>query len=145
MMFNESWSPTHEGYWTIFNLTCHLKNTTLSEKRHQSACVHKTVVFFIAGLYASDRRWWRFCHSLLSFEFKITHLESGDNRTEMVLLLTKNNNNEMWFQVVLYLWSVTSWLCIDKIPEVTKTKASKPKRYSLSKLRLVHAPIKQLV
>lgn len=28
----------HEGNWTIFNLTCHLKNTTLNEKRHQSAC-----------------------------------------------------------------------------------------------------------
>ncbi len=28
-------------------------------------------------------------------------------------------------------------LCIDKIPEVAKTKVSNPKRYSLSKLRLV--------
>ncbi len=41
------------------------------------------------------------------------------------------------------LWSVTSGLCIDNIPEVAKTKVSKPKRYSLSKLRLcrpnVHA------
>ncbi len=34
-------------------------------------------------------------------------------------------------------------LCIDKIPEVAKTKVSKPKRYSLSKLRLCHAPLKQ--
>ncbi len=33
------------------------------------------------------------------------------------------------------LWRVTSWLCIDKIPEVSKTKVSKPKRYSL-KFRL---------
>ncbi len=31
-------------------------------------------------------------------------------------------------------------LCIDKIPEVAKTKVSKPKRYSLSKLRFCHAP-----
>ncbi len=29
---------------------------------------------------------------------------------------------------------------IDKIPEVAKTKVPKPKRYSLSKLRLCHAP-----
>ncbi len=43
------------------------------------------------------------------------------------------------FQVFISLWSVTSRLCIDKIPEVAKTKVSKPKRYSLSKLRLVHA------
>ncbi len=41
----------------------------------------------------------------------------------------------------LSLWSVTSWLCRDKIPEVAKTKVSKPNRYSLSKLRL-HAPLK---
>ncbi len=49
----------------------------------------------------------------------------------------------MWFLVLFSLWSVTS--CIDKIPEVAKTKVSKPKRYSLSKLRLVHAPLKQLI
>ncbi len=36
-------------------------------------------------------------------------------------------------------------MCIDKIPEDTKTKVSKPKRYSLSKLRLVHAPLKRLI
>ncbi len=46
----------------------------------------------------------------------------------------------MWFQVVLSLWSVTSCSCRDKIPEVAKTKVSKPKRYSLSKLRFCHAP-----
>ncbi len=51
----------------------------------------------------------------------------------------------MRFQVFLSLWSVTSWLCIDKIPEVAKTKVSKPKRYSLSKLILDHAPLKQLI
>ncbi len=51
----------------------------------------------------------------------------------------------MRFQVLLSLWSVTSCLCIDKIPEVAKTKVSKPKRYSLSKLRLCHAPLKQLI
>ncbi len=44
-----------------------------------------------------------------------------------------------------FLWSVTSWLCIDKIPEVAKTKVSKPKRYSLSKLRLDHAHLKRLI
>ncbi len=51
----------------------------------------------------------------------------------------------MRFQVLLSLWSVTGWLCIDKIPEVAKTKVSKPKRYSLSKLRLCHAPLKRLI
>jgi len=51
----------------------------------------------------------------------------------------------MWFQVFLSLWSVTSCLWIDKIPEVTKTKVSNTKRYSLSKLRLDHAPLKQLI
>ncbi len=51
----------------------------------------------------------------------------------------------MRFQVFFSLWSVTSWLCIDKIPEVAKTKVSKPKRYSLSKLRLVHALLKWLI
>ncbi len=51
----------------------------------------------------------------------------------------------MRFQVFLSLWSVTSCLCIYKIPEVAKTKVSKPKRYSLSKLRLCHAPLKQLI
>ncbi len=30
-------------------------------------------------------------------------------------------------------------------PEVVKTKVSKPKRYSLSKLRLCHAPLKRLI
>uniref|UniRef100_A0A673L5J1 Signal transducing adaptor molecule (SH3 domain and ITAM motif) 1 n=1 Tax=Sinocyclocheilus rhinocerous TaxID=307959 RepID=A0A673L5J1_9TELE len=33
----------------------------------------------------------------------------------------------------------------NKIPEVAKTKVSKPKRYSLSKLRLCHAPLKRKV
>ncbi len=51
----------------------------------------------------------------------------------------------MRFQVLLSLWSVTSCLCIDKIPEVAKTKVSKPKRYSLSKLRLDHALLKRLI
>ncbi len=32
----------------------------------------------------------------------------------------------MRFKVFLSLWSVTSCLCIDKIPEVAKTKVSKP-------------------
>ncbi len=51
----------------------------------------------------------------------------------------------MRFQVFLSLWSVTSCLCLDMIPEVAKTKVSKPKRYSLSKLRLCHAPLKRLI
>ncbi len=46
----------------------------------------------------------------------------------------------MRFQVFLSLWSATSGLCKDKIPEVAKTKVSKPKRYSLSKLRLPCPP-----
>ncbi len=51
----------------------------------------------------------------------------------------------MRFQVLLSLWSDTSCSCIDKIPEVTKTKDSKQKRYSLSKLRFYHSPLKQLI
>ncbi len=39
----------------------------------------------------------------------------------------------MHFQVFLSLWSVTSCLFIDKIPEAANTKVSNPKRYSLSK------------
>ncbi len=35
---------------------------------------------------------------------------------------------------LFFLFDVTSCLCIDEIPEVAKTKVSKPKRYSLSKL-----------
>ncbi len=44
-----------------------------------------------------------------------------------------------------FLKSVISRLCIDKILDVTKTKVSKPKRFSLSKLRLCHAPLKRLI
>ncbi len=51
----------------------------------------------------------------------------------------------MLFQVFHSLWSVTSCLCIGKIHKVTKTKVSKPKRYSLSKLRHCHAPLKRLI
>ncbi len=51
----------------------------------------------------------------------------------------------MPFQVLLSLWSVTSCSCIDKIPEVAKTKVSKPKRYSLLKLRLCHAPLNRFI
>ncbi len=51
----------------------------------------------------------------------------------------------MRFQVLLSLWSVTSSLCIDKIPEVTKTKVLNLKRYSLSKSRLDHALLKRLI
>ncbi len=50
----------------------------------------------------------------------------------------------MRFQVFLSLWSVTSCSCIDKIPEVAKTKVSKPNKYSLSKLRLCQAHLKRL-
>ncbi len=34
---------------------------------------------------------------------------------------------------------------MDKIPEVAKIEVSKLKRYSLSKLRFYHAPLKQLI
>ncbi len=51
----------------------------------------------------------------------------------------------MRFQVLLSLRSFTSCLCTDKIPEVAKTEVSKPKIYSLSKLRLCHAPLKRLI
>ncbi len=51
----------------------------------------------------------------------------------------------MQFYALLSLLSVTSSLCIDKIPEVAKTKVSKPKRYSLSKLRLKHAHLNRLI
>ncbi len=51
----------------------------------------------------------------------------------------------MRFQVFLSLWSVTSWLCIDKNIEVAKTKVSKPKRYFLLKLRLCHSTLKRLI
>ncbi len=51
----------------------------------------------------------------------------------------------MRFQVFPSLWSVSSGLCIDKTPEVAKNKVSKPKRYSLSKLRFCPAPLKRLM
>ncbi len=51
----------------------------------------------------------------------------------------------MRFHVFLCLWSVTSCLCIDYICKVAKIKVSKPKKYSLSKLRLIHAFLKQLI
>ncbi len=51
----------------------------------------------------------------------------------------------MRFLSFLSLWTITCWLWINKIPEVAKTKTSKPKRYSLSKLRLGHAPLKRLI
>ncbi len=51
----------------------------------------------------------------------------------------------MRLQVFVSFWSVTSCSCIDEIPKVAKTKVSNPKRYSLQKLRLVHAPLKRLI
>ncbi len=51
----------------------------------------------------------------------------------------------MQYPVFLSLWNVTSCLCIDEIPEVAKTKVSKPKRYSWQKLRLDHAHLKRLI
>ncbi len=47
----------------------------------------------------------------------------------------------MRFLVLISLWIVSSWLCIEKIPEVAKTKVLKPNSYSLSKLRLCHVHI----
>ncbi len=51
----------------------------------------------------------------------------------------------MRFQVLLSLLSVSSCSCIDEIRKVAKTKVSKPKRYSLSNLRFIHAPLKWLI
>ncbi len=45
----------------------------------------------------------------------------------------------MQFYVLLCLWSVTSCSCIYKICQAAQTKVSNPKRYSLLKLRLIHA------
>ncbi len=57
----------------------------------------------------------------------------------------------MRFQVLLSLWSVTSWLCIDKIPEVAKTKVSNQRDilyqcfFIILYQRLCHAPLKRLI
>ncbi len=50
----------------------------------------------------------------------------------------------MRFQVFLSLWSVTSCLCIDKIPEVAKTKDSKAKIFFI-KVKTLPRPLKQLI
>ncbi len=44
----------------------------------------------------------------------------------------------------LSVWSVTSWLCIDKICKVAKTK-SQTKEIFFIKLRLVHVLLKRLI
>ncbi len=51
----------------------------------------------------------------------------------------------MRFRVLIFLWSVASCLYIYKIHKVAKTKVSKPKRYSLLKLHLVHAFLNHLI
>ncbi len=48
----------------------------------------------------------------------------------------------MQFQVLLSLWRVTSGLWIDKIPEVAKTKVSKPKINSYIKVKTLPRPPK---
>ncbi len=48
----------------------------------------------------------------------------------------------MRFQVLLSLWSVTSCSCIDKIPEVAKTKVSKPKTLVFIKVKTLPSPPK---
>ncbi len=42
-------------------------------------------------------------------------------------------------------FSLGCYKLIDKIPEVAKAEVSKPKRYSLSKLRLIHTLLKRLI
>ncbi len=44
-----------------------------------------------------------------------------------------------------FLSQLITFYSLDKIPDVSKTKVSNPKRYSLSKLRLDHAHLKQLI
>ncbi len=88
------------------------------------------------------------------------HLNHKNNTVQTVKLISQSK----WHIETLFLWKclhsfkgviwcdfkfsflfgvLLSWLCIDKIPEVAKTKVSKPKRYSFSKLRLCHAPLKR--
>ncbi len=45
------------------------------------------------------------------------------------------------FQVLLFLWRVTSCSCIDKIPEVAKTKVSKPEIFYI-KVKTLPCPPK---
>ncbi len=46
----------------------------------------------------------------------------------------------VWVKMIDFYFMPKIDRSIDKIPDVAKTKVSKPKRYSLSKLRLCHAP-----
>ncbi len=51
----------------------------------------------------------------------------------------------MRFQVCLSLWRVTSCSCIDKIPEVAKTKVSNPKEIFFIKVKTLPRPLKRLI
>ncbi len=51
----------------------------------------------------------------------------------------------MRFQVVISLWRVTSCSCIDKIPEVAKTKVSNPKEIFFIKVKTLPRPLKRLI
>ncbi len=50
----------------------------------------------------------------------------------------------MRFQVLLSLWSVTSCLFIDKIPEVAKTKVSK-REILFIRVKILLRPLKRLI
>ncbi len=63
--------------------------------------------------------------------------------TEYELLVRKHVFKGVIWCVVTLFW-VLQADCAYKIPEVAKTKVSKPKRYLLSKLRFCHAPLKRL-
>uniref|UniRef100_A0A671KSV7 Tight junction protein ZO-2-like n=1 Tax=Sinocyclocheilus anshuiensis TaxID=1608454 RepID=A0A671KSV7_9TELE len=57
-----------------------------------------------------------------------------------------SRSSEPVSEEVSVLWKPSCHLTtVRKIPEVAKTTVSKPKRYSLSKLRLCHTPLKRLV
>ncbi len=76
-----------------------------------------------------------------SLIFPIETLSEGSDYSESSAR-SNQSSHVMRVQALLSLWSVTS---IDKIPEVAKTKVSKPKRYLLSKLRLDHALLIRLI
>ncbi len=98
-----------------------------------SACCVILLCYFNAGLFISTEPLGWHC---LRWNFSTTHPLRAQ---------AFSRGHMMRFQVFLSLWIITSWLCIDKIPEVANTKVSKPKRYSLSNVRLCHAPLNRLI
>ncbi len=75
----------------------------------------------------------------------LIYLKIGYLNSSHIMIVTCRNILKVSYNAIssfpFSLWSVTSWLCIDKIPEVAKTKVSKPKRCSLSLPR----PLKWLI